>query len=215
MSPVNPPKRKYDSSRRQARALESHRQIIEAARGLFIRSGYSGVSIESIARRAKISPETIYSVFKNKRTILARTMDLAAGTDESPIPVMLHSYIQEVSAERNQRRQIQMFAGRMRMFLSQVAPLVEVLRDAAKTEPEIKKLHNKYLNDRYQGMGFFIDCLLANGALRNGLDKLTAIETVWVLASAEVYNLSVVHRGWSAEEYEIWLSETLTQLLLG
>ena len=214
MPAKNPPKRKYDSSMRRARATESHAQIIEAARELFIENGYSGVSIETIAREAKTSPETIYSVFKNKRTILARTMDLAAGTGDSPIPVMLRSYIQEVTAERDQHRQIQMFAGRMQMFFSQIAPLVVVLRDAAKTEPEIKKLLNKYLNDRYQGMGFFIDCLLANGPLRNGLSKFSATETLWALASAEIYNLLVIDRGWSVEEYENWLAEALTRLLL-
>lgn len=214
MSQKNLPKRKYDSSRRQARALESHAQIIEAARELFVKNGYAGVSIEAIAHKAKASPETIYSIFKNKRTILARAMDQAAGTDDSPIPVMLRSYIQEVTSERDQRRQIQMFASRMQLFFSHIAPLVAVLRDAAKTEPELKKLLNKYLDDRYQGMGFFIDCLLVNGQLRNGLSKLSAVETIWVLASAEVYNLLIGNRGWSEEGYEVWLAETLTRLLL-
>ena len=214
MSRQNTPKRKYDSSRRRAQALESQTQIIETARDLFIEHGYAGVSIEAIAHQAKASPETIYSVFKNKRTILARTMDLAAGTDDNPIPVILRSYIQEVTSERDQHRQIQMFASRMQMFFSQVAPLVGVIRDAGKTEPEIKKLLNKYLDDRYQGMGFFIDCLLANGPLRNGLSKLSAVETIWALASAEVYNLLIMERGWSEEEYEIWLAETLARLLL-
>lgn len=214
MSSNSPKKRKYDSSGRQARALESHKQIIEAARELFIKDGYSGVSIEAIARKAKASPETIYSVFKNKRTLLVRAMDQAAGTGDSPIPVMLRSYIQEVTSERDQRRQIQLFAARMQMFFSHIAPLVEVMRDAAKTEPEIEKLLNKYLNDRYHGMGFFIDCLLANGPLRNGLSKMTAVETTWTLASAEVYNLLITDRNWSEEEYEVWLAEALARYLL-
>lgn len=208
------PKRKYDSSRRQARALETQAQIVEAARELFIKDGYSGVSIEAIAHKAKASPETIYSVFKNKRTILAHTMDLAAGTDDQPIPVMLRSYIQEVASERDQHRQIQMFASRMQIFFSHIAPVVEVVRAAAKTEPEIDTLFKKYLDDRFQGMGFFIDCLLANGPLRNGLSKLSAVETIWTLASAEIYILLVGDRGWSEEEYKIWLSDTLTRLLL-
>lgn len=208
------PKRKYDSSRRQARAFETQAQIVEAARELFIKDGYSGISIEAIARKAKASPETIYSVFKNKRTILTHAMDLAAGTDGQPIPAMLRSYIQEVASERDQHRQIQMFASRMQIFFSHIAPLVEVMREASKTEPEINKLLKKYLDDRFQGMGFFIDCLLANGPLRNGLSKLSAVETIWTLASAEIYNLLVGDRGWSEEEYKIWLSDTLTRLLL-
>lgn len=209
-----PPKRKYDSSKRQARALESHEQILEAARGLFIESGYSGVSIEAIARKAKTSSETIYSTFKNKRTILSRAMDFASDPGGGPIPIMLRAAIQEVASERNQHKQIEMFAGRMQIFLSHIAPLVEVMRAAAKTEPEIKKLHKKYLDDRHQGMGLFVDCLLANGPLRNGQNKITAVETIWILASAEVYNVLVQERGWSDEEYEFWLTETLGRLLL-
>ncbi len=107
-----------------------------------------------------------------------------------------------------------MFAQRMHVFFSQIAPLVEVMRTAAKTESEINSLLKKYLDDRFQGMGFFIDCLLANGPLRDGLSKLSAVETIWVLASAEIYNLLVGDRGWSGEEYEVWLSESLGRLLL-
>lgn len=214
ISRKNTAKRKYDSTSRQARALESHAQIIEAARDLFIESGYAGVSIEAIARKANASPETIYSVFTNKRTILAHAVGLAVETDGGPAPALLRPYIQEVMSERNQYRQIQLFAKRMQMFFSHVASLVEVMRAAAKNEPEINTLLKKYLDDRFQGMGFFIDCLLANGPLRSGLSKLSAVETTWALASAEIYNLLVVDRGWSGEEYEFWLSASLERLLL-
>lgn len=194
--------------------MEAQSNIIETARALFIAKGYAGVTIETIARQAKVAPETIYSVFTNKRTILARAVGSAVETDGDPIPVLLTSYIREVASERNQHRQIQMFAQRMLVFFSHVAPLVEVMRTAAKTEPEINNLLKKYLDDRFQGMGFFIDCLLANGPLRDGLSKLSAVETIWALASAEIYNLLIKDRGWSGEEYEVWLSQSLNRLLL-
>ncbi len=214
MSPPNTSKRKYDATGRQAKALEAQAKIIATARALFIAKGYVGVTIEAIARQAKVAPETIYAVFTNKRTILSRAVGLAVETDGGPVPALLSAYIREVASERDQHRQIQMFAQRMHVFFSQIAPLVEVMRTAAKTESEINSLLKKYLDDRFQGMGFFIDCLLANGPLRDGLSKLSAVETIWVLASAEIYNLLVGDRGWSGEEYEVWLSESLGRLLL-
>lgn len=214
IAPETLPKRQYDSSGRRTRALEAHAQIVAAARLLFIEKGYAGVTIEAIAHSAKVSPETIYAVFKNKQTLLSRAIEFVVGADGQPIPVLLRSYIQEVTAERDQHRQIQMFASRMRIFFAQIAPLVEVMRTAAKTEPGIKNLLKRYLDDRFQGMGFFIDCLLANGPLRSGISKLSAQETLWALASAELYNLLVGERGWSGAEYEVWLSETLKRLLL-
>ena len=81
----------------------------------------------------------------------------------------------------------------------------------------MRKLHGllqKYLDGKFQGMGYFIDCLVANGPLRNDLSKLKAVETIWALTSAEVYNLLTVDRGWPAKGYEIWLSEILIRLLL-
>lgn len=213
-SSKNAPKRKYDASRRQAQALEAQSKIIDTARTLFIEKGYAGVTIETIARKAKVSPETIYAVFTNKRTLLSRAAGIAVETDAGPIPALLRPYIQEVVSERDQAKQIQMFSKRMRLFFSQVAPLVEVMRTAAKTEPEIRTLLRKYLDDRFHGMGFFIDCLLANGPLKIGVNKLSATETIWALASAEIYNLLVNDYGRTGEEYEVWLSEVLNKLLL-
>lgn len=209
-----PQKRKYDSSKRQARALETQTQIIEVAKQLFIRDGYTRTTIIAIATEAGVAPETIYSMFGNKRAILMGTMKGFIPGDGNPVPEFVHASIQEVESERNQNRQIQLFAQRMRRIMEHSASLIEVLRVAAKTEADMEALLHKYLNGRFQGMGYFVDCLLANGPLRSRMDKLNATETIWALTSAEVYTLLVSERGWSADEYEIWLAETLTRLLL-
>jgi TetR/AcrR family transcriptional regulator, regulator of autoinduction and epiphytic fitness len=207
-------KRKYDSSRRKAQAIETQAQILRAAEELFVDRGYLGTSVESIAQKAGVAPETIYSIFGNKRRILSRLVDVSVVGDGEPIPLLVRSQIREVEFEKDQKRQIQMFAKRTQIIMSRVASLFEVMRNAAKTEPEINDLMKKYLDGRFQGMGYFIDCVMANGPLRNRLSKLTAVETTWSLTSAEVYNLFIVDRGWSGEEYEHWLAETLTRLLL-
>ncbi|MCE9646528.1 MAG: TetR/AcrR family transcriptional regulator [Chloroflexi bacterium] len=214
MMKQNPPKRNYDSRRRKAQALETQSQILEAAKSLFFDRGYVGTSIESIAQKAGVAPETIYSVFGSKRAILSRLVDISVVGDDNPIPLLARSYIQEVELEQNQHRQIQMFAKRIQIIMSNVAPLFEVMRSAAKMEPEIDALLRKYLEGRIQGMGHFIDCLSANGKLQDNLSKQMAVETVWALTSAEIYNLFIVDRSWPGEEYEAWLATTLTRLLL-
>jgi len=207
-------KRQYDSSRRKAQSLETQMQIVETARSLFIGRGYAGTSIERIAREAKVAPETIYSIFGNKKSILTKVVDVSVVGDGEPIPLLARAQIREVESEKDQRRQIQMFANRIQLIMSRVAPLFTVMRGAAMTEAEIATILKKYLDSRMQGMSYFIDCLLANGPLRKNLDKRTAVETTWALTSAEVYNLFMNDRGWSTEEYEFWLTETLTRLLL-
>ncbi|CAG0950684.1 hypothetical protein ANAEL_00051 [Anaerolineales bacterium] len=208
------PKRKYDSSRRKARARETQDQILQAARRLFIDRGYLGTTMDSIAQTVGVAPETVYSIFGNKRTILSRIVDVSVVGDSDPIPLLVRSQIREVEFEKNQKRQIEMFAERIQIIMSNVAPMFEVMRGAAKTEPEVAAMLKKYLDGRMQGMGYFIDCLLANGPLSEWIDKLTAIETTWALTSAEMYRLLTVDKGWSGEEYEHWLSTSLTRLLL-
>lgn len=209
-----PSKRKYDSSRRKAQAQETQAQILSAAEELFIERGYAGTSIESIAQKTGVAPETVYSVFGNKRALLSRVVDMTVVGDGQPIPLLARSYIQDVAAERDQKRQIQMFAKRIQLIMSRVAPMFEVMRSAAKAEPEIAGILKKYLNGRMEGMNFFIECVTANGSLRKSIDKQMAVETIWTLTSAEVYNLLRVDRGWSSDEYEYWLAETLIRLLL-
>lgn len=207
-------KRKYNSSRRKAQSRETQAQIAEAAQKLFIERGYAGTSIESIAKEAGVAPETVYALFGNKRAILARVVDVAVVGDSDPVPLLVRAEIREIENETDQTRQIQMFAKRIQKIMARVAPMFEVMRSAAKTEPEINGMLKKYLDGRIQGMTYFADCLLANGPLLNNMSKLTAVETLWTLTSAEVYNLLRKDRGWSAEEYEFWLSQTLTRLLL-
>jgi len=207
-------KRKYDSTRRKAQSFETQMQIVESARKLFIERGYSGTSIDAIAKNATVAPETVYSIFGNKKTILTRVVDVSVVGDGEPIPLLARAQIREVEEEKDQRRQIQMFVERIQQIMSRVAPMFEVMRGAAKTESEISNILQKYLDDRIRGMGYFIDCLMSNGPLRKGMDKQMATETIWGLTSAEIYNLFINDRGWSAEEYKFWLTETLTKLLL-
>jgi len=209
-----PSKRKYDSRRRKAQALETQAQILSAAEELFIERGYTGTSIESIAQKTGVAPETVYSVFGNKRALFSRVVDMTVVGDGQPIPLLARSYIQDVAAERDQTRQIQMFAKRIQLIMSRVAPMFEVMRSAAKTEPEIAGILKEYLNGRMEGMNFFIECVTASGRLRKSMDKQMAVETIWTLTSAEVYNLLRVDRDWSSDEYEYWLAETLIRLLL-
>lgn len=52
------------------RSLESAEAILEAAEAVLIENGYSGFSIEAVARRARAGKPTIYRWWPNKTTLL-------------------------------------------------------------------------------------------------------------------------------------------------
>src|SRR6058998_3575231 len=69
-------KRPYKSLVRERQAGDTRRRIVEAARRLLQSEGYAGMTVEAIARRAEVSAQTVYALFKSKTGILAELLDL-------------------------------------------------------------------------------------------------------------------------------------------
>ena len=207
-------KRSYKSTRRQVQARQTRHQIVEAARRLFTERGYSGATISAIAEDAGVAVETVYAIFGNKKAILSHLVDVSVVGDDEQIPLLERPGPQAVKSEHDQHKQVQMFARDIGAIMARMAPLFEVMNIASKTEPEIADLLNRLLQERLQGMQFFVNALAGNVSLREGLNPGDAAETVWAITSAEIFSLLTVKRGWSGSQYEVWLANTLTRLLL-
>ncbi len=99
--------------------------------------GYAGATAEAIATEAGVAAQTIYAIFKNKKKMLVSLMNVSPTTgveDHTPMPERPN--VQAVSQERDQRRQLEMFAQVVAANLDQVAVVSEIMADAAKTEPD-------------------------------------------------------------------------------
>lgn len=209
-----PAKRKYDSTRRKAQARETKLKIVEAARTLFLEQGYVGATIGSIAGEAGVAKETVYSIFKNKRNILAFLLDISVGGDDQPIRVVERPGPQAVMRDTDQRRQINMFARTMGKILERAAPVFEVMHMAAKTEAEIEERVQHLYEERRDNLTNFVHHVTANGPLRDGLDETSAGETVWALTSPELFTLFTRRLDWPGERYVEWLDDALQRLIL-
>jgi AcrR family transcriptional regulator len=214
MPEETPTKRKYNSERRQAQARETRSQIVQAARRLFIERGYAGTTIEAIAQEAGVAVETVYSAFGSKRALLSRLMGVLVRGDEEPTPLLDRPGPQSVHAERDQRKQVRLFAHDITGILQRVAPIFVVVRTASQTEPEIANILQGMLDGRLQNLTHFVEWLAENGPLRDNLAIADATDIVWTITTPEVHQLLTVDRGWSSARYEEWLAGVLTTLLL-
>jgi AcrR family transcriptional regulator len=187
---------------------------VEAARQLFLRRGYTGATMEAIAQEAGVAVETVYATFGNKLAILSRLIDVSLVGDEEPIPLLEREGPQTVMHETDQSRQIELFANGIYEIMSRMTPIFEIMRVAAKTEPEIAEMYENILSNRVQGLMTFVQALIKNGPLRESVTVDEAGETVWALTSAEMITLLMKHRGWSPEQYKHWLEEMLRRFLL-
>jgi AcrR family transcriptional regulator len=214
MTKSNPPKRKYDSTRRQAQAEETRRQILAAAHKLFMERGYAGATIEAIATEAG-GPQTIYAVFKNKGRILVSLINfLSASRAEERTPLLQRAGPQAVAHERDQHRQLQMFAQVVANNLEGNASISEIILVAAKTDQDIEKIMQQLIKQRRQHMAVAVQQIASNGPFRENMDEEYATDTVWTLTSPEVFLLLTRDLGWPKEKYAQWLSDILVRVLL-
>ena len=207
-------KRKDDMVNRSRQAAETRRRIVEAAAGLFLGRGYAATSMNAIAAEAGVAVQTVYASMRTKRDILEAVIQLASrGQDE--VPIAAAASWQQMDNEADPREKLARFARIHREICEREAALFVVLETAAVVDPEIEPLVRDKERFRYQDQTWVARSLARRGQLRTGLSVRKAGDSIWALASERLYLALVKERGWSAEDYEAWLTAQLAAALLG
>jgi AcrR family transcriptional regulator len=212
---VKPQPRRYDASGRRAAARETRARIVDAGRRLFLDHGYAATRMAEIAQEAGVSLETVYASVGTKPALMRHLVEIAlSGTDE-PIPALERASTQAIRAEPDPRQKLVMFAGVIRHLNERVAPLWEVVKEAAAGDAELRALSEEFDRRRAGHMRVFVaEGLEATGVLRPGLSVETAADVVWATNAPEFFLLLVRDRGWDPVFFERWLADTWTRLLV-
>ena len=208
------PKRSYDSSLRKQQAGQTKMRILDSAQRLFAGRGYAASTIEAIASSAGVAVDTVYAIFGSKREVLKSLLDVRVGGDDAHIDVLDRPGPQAVRAERDQRRQLSVFASDVSEIIERVRPVDDIIRGAAAVDAEVAALRARVQESRFDSMRKFVSWVVANGPLRESLTEEDAATIVWTLTSPELHGLLRGVRGWSPKRYKAWLGETLARILL-
>ena len=201
-------RRPYRSLVRQRQAGDTRRRIVEATRELLQREGYAGMTIEAIARRAEVSAQSVYAIFKSKTGILVELLDQSAfGADYEKV-------VQQALSARDPEARLRFAARIARQIHGWQSATFDLLRGAGVVAPELAKLEQLREGVRYERQEKMINLLRDAGRLRPGLDDLTARDIFWMLTGRDVYRMLVRERGWSPQKYQDWLADTLVHSLL-
>jgi TetR/AcrR family transcriptional regulator, regulator of autoinduction and epiphytic fitness len=200
--------------RRQKRARQTRRSILAAADELFVRQGYARTTIREIADQADVAWQTVYAVFGGKPAILSAVFDVAAAGDDEPVPVPGRPFVQAISDADDPREKARIFARHLRDTGARIAPVLTVIESAATTDPEISGLWREQQDQLLRGMTMAANGFQQQGALRPGLSAARASDILWFYAGPWAYRCLVTGRGWTLDEYEAWIGDTLyTQLM--
>lgn len=216
MSEMARPKRRYDSTGRRARAAETRTRIVEAAGRVFVELGYARATIPRIAAEAGVAVETVYRSATGKAGLLEAAVlaAVAGGVERADVPVEERPAIRRLIDEPDPRRQLRMYAATQPGIWSRVGPLLRVLDAAAATDEALEALRTQQAEFRHAGLRRFAGLLESRGALRPDVTADRAADVIWTVCAQSTYDAFVLARGWSHEEYERWIGDTLIHALL-
>ncbi len=207
--PTRSVKRRYQSPTRDAAAKATRGRILEAAHEVLDERGYAATTVRGVADRAGVSVKTVEAAFGTKANLVKTLIDVRIAGDDEPIALSDRPVIAAMIDEPDPVRMLEMNAE----FVADVnRRLVVVNRVVHAAGAELSDLLRISLDNRRQVAAALVGVLATKAVLR--LDVDAAIDTVWLLMDPFQYDLLVIHRGWSHEQYVAWLFELQRRLLL-
>jgi len=205
MSPV---KRQYDASARRARAEATRDAVIAAARELFLSRGYAATTVSEVATSCEVSVEYVYKRFGGKaglvRAVVARALE-GSGSAESRSDAL----------DADDPLALIRGWGRLSAEVSPlVAPVLLLVRAAAAQDPKVAGLADDLDSARRRRMAGNARRLAKAGHLRKGLTVQHATDVLWTFSAPELYDLLVVRREWTADQFGDFVARGIAGELL-
>lgn len=201
-------KRTYKSTARSEQAANTKTRILVAAKILFESEGFESVTVEKIARLAEVAAPTIYALFQSKRGLLRALMDETLPADQ------FNELVEASIKEKSPEARLQISAKIARQIYDAEKTQMDVFRGAAVLAPEFKELEKEKEMRRYDRQEVTIKAMIKEKSLAEHLTAAKARDILWALTGRDMYRMLVVEQGWTSDEYEDWLAQTLNRSLI-
>ncbi|MFD4676099.1 TetR/AcrR family transcriptional regulator [Lentzea sp. NPDC058450] len=200
------PRRSYQSPLREERAAETRTRIVAAARELFATEGFAATTVAMIAQHAKVAKPTVYATFGTKAAIIGAMLgELTARADRE-------AWWRQIQAEPEPVAKFGLYATFLRRLYSSGRDVFTAAINAS-SDPSVVELRERGEQDSRESLGPIVAAIDEAGALREGLSRENAVERAWMLSALELY-FRAARLGWSDDEYESWLAESLVRQLV-
>jgi AcrR family transcriptional regulator len=199
--------------KRAERSRRTREKVVEAARELFVAQGYGATSLQEVADRAGVAVQTVYFVFRNKRTLFKDVIDTSIAGDTEPVATMDREWFRAACAEPTAAGQLRAHVHGTREILGRVAPIMPLIAAAAATDPEIAAQWPDGPDPRYTVQYAAAEALAGKPDTRPGLSIEMAADLLFGLLSPQLYLIFVRDRDWSPDTWEEWARTALTSQL--
>jgi AcrR family transcriptional regulator len=167
-----------------------------------------------VATVAGVARPTVVAAFGSKPALLSRVLDDALAGDDEPVAVRDRPWFRPVWDAATPDDVLAAYAHVCVVIGARAGTVVEAVRRAVDSAPEVAGLWASWLTGRRAGAGMVVGRDLVTAALRPGLTADTAGDVLWTLNDPGLYVGLVAQQGWQVQTFETWLAETMALLLL-
>jgi AcrR family transcriptional regulator len=196
----------YHSPLRVRQAAETRQTVLAAATRLFTERGWAGTTLAAVAAEAGTAVETVYSAFGSKSGLLIAAIDVAIVGDDDGVPLVDGAEFASLGVGQRSERLVAA-AQIITRALVHAVPLMGALQEASASDEASKVRWDAYEADRRIAIFSGLELVLGKPAPE------ALVDSIWALASPEVFTKLTQERGWPVDHYEQWLVATATALL--
>jgi AcrR family transcriptional regulator len=186
-----------------------------AAAQLFVERGYVATTMREVAEAAGVGERTLYDAFASKAALFTHTLSVATVGDEGPARVFERPEMTTARQQPDPRAAVAQLVAYSTELLERAGDLIMVSVEAAGADPDMRAAADAGAEATHRVYLGLTTALHQRGALRGGLDPVTAADTLYALASPHLHQLLRRHRRWTVAKYTAWLEDAATRELLG
>lgn len=211
---MNDTRRPYRSKVRDEQARATRRRIVDAATDLFVEHGYAATTIDSIAAKAEVSRNTVFTSVGGKAAVLKLAWDWTLAGDDEPVAIADRPETRRMMQGDDPATVLADWMAMNAVIAGRLAPLYHVLTVAADADPEAASLFESVERQRAQGAHDVVRRLAELGGLKPDLGTERATAIADLLMDPLHYRRLVQRHGWTPEAYVEHLQQAALTALL-
>jgi len=199
--------RRYEQRQRAEAAEDTRRRILDAVYQRLEEAPSQAVSIDQVARSAKVARSTVYLIFGSRAGLFDAVADdlLERGGFDRIVQAVAHPDPRETVRE-GIRGSAHMFAAHRDVFRAIIS--------MAQLDPDaVGGTMRRADRNRAAGMASLAQRLAEQNELKPGVSVEAAADLLWILTSFDAYDLLATGRGLSADAAADLLIETAERAL--
>jgi AcrR family transcriptional regulator len=195
-------------SRRDEYAEATWQAVVTAARELFAQTGYSRTTVQQIARRARVSPATVYAQCGGKQGLLKTLMDVWTA---SPI---VREIIEACAAAPTGAEKLQVLADGYVAIYRASGDIIRIVTDAAAASPDAAEFLTTANARHHEALVEIMAGLRQTGELKKDVSVEDAARIIYYYFRFEQFTLAAEDFGWGEARARDWIRERIETAIL-